>query len=141
MPENASGFYTTGRKELAEGTIRLLADTIGVLLVTDAYMFNPDEDTVAQLAAFELSVAGYVRQNLANKSMVANKPARRAEFHADNPYWASLAEGQRVGGAVFFKVTGNDATARPILFIDHADILTNGSPFRLEKHADGWAHF
>jgi hypothetical protein len=142
----ASGWYNKGKAQVANGGIDLLTDTIKVMLVSSAYTFNPDHNFASDANAQEIAVTGYTggfggggRKTLANKTITEDDTNDRAVFDADDPVWTALGAGATIGGAILLKEVTNDGASPVILFLDPADLPTNGSDFQLQFDATGIA--
>jgi hypothetical protein len=130
--------YNEGKRRLVGamlGSVDLSA--LRVLLVKATYVANADQaalddGTANDASSHELTVAGYARQVLANKTFGADLSADFAYLDADDVVFAALATGETIGGAIVFLHTGNDATAVPLLFFDLVDTPTNGSNITIQ---------
>lgn len=134
--------YNYGKFLLANGSLNLLNDNLAVMLVNSAYEASAtantliDANTVSQLNTYELSVVGYSRQVLGNKSVVetddGDTSAGFAYLAASNSTFGNLASGQTVGGAVLIKDTGSNTTSALIAFYDIVDTPTNGGDITIQ---------
>jgi hypothetical protein len=120
----ASGLYIQGRQSLLEGDIDWANSNIDVLLVTDAYGFDPAEQVVADLVGSELAATDYVRKDLTGRTVTLNGTTVQAA--AANVTWSALGNGtnETIGGVVVFLNSGADASSTLIAFSDTADIDT-----------------
>lgn len=147
----ASGWYNRAKKEIMDGTISLLSDTIKVMLVTSSYTFNPDHDFIDMGGAndpadHELSGTGYTggyggsgRKTLASKAITEDDPNDRAEFDAADVTWTSINAGT-IRAAILIKEGTNDADSKLIAYIDNAaqfPLVTNGGDVTLQWNAEG----
>jgi hypothetical protein len=135
----ANGVYNKAAYELGTANTGLATSDLRILLVKDTYVFSKDHNVVADVIAgsLEISVGGYARQTLANKTVTEDDTNDRAYFDADDPTFAALVAGQTIGGAVIFRHTGNDATAPVLFFLDLTDTPTNGTDFKVQFAAPG----
>lgn len=146
----ASFVYNTAAKEMWDGTIDLLVDTIKVMLVTSSYVANRDDLVVDAGGAndpadHEINVSGYSpgfasasRKTLAGKAIVTDLANDRAEFSATNLTWTALGAGTTIAAAILIKETGaNDTTTRLIAYLDTVDTLTNGGDITFTWDAEG----
>ena len=126
----ASIVYNRAKKEIADGTMDLLTDTLKVMLVTSTYVADPDHDFVDMGGASdpidtELSGTGYQagfaatgRKTLANKAIAEDDPNNRAEF--DNTVdltWTAINAGTAAAFIVYKHLT-SDAASVLIAYVD-----------------------
>lgn len=150
----ATFVYNEAAKEIADGTLDLLSDTIKIMLVKSGYVANRDDKVVDAGGAndaldHELSVSGYTgawggagRKALASKAIATDDANDRAEFDAADPSAWTLATGETIAAAVVIKEGGaNDTTSRLIAYLDIADTPTNGGTFTLNFDAQGIIQF
>lgn len=141
--------YNRAGKEILDRTIDLAANTLKVMLVTNAYAADPDHLTVdaagADALAAEIGVTGYTggwggsgRQTLANKTITQDDTNDRTVFTADPVTWTSLAAGATVTGAILIKEgASNDTTSRLIAYYPLTPYPTAGNGYRLTWDANG----
>jgi hypothetical protein len=124
----ANGVYNRGKYLIANAGANLASADLRVLLVKDTYVFDATHNFVSDViaGAKEISVAGYARQALANKTLTEDDANNFAYLDADDALFATLAAGQTVGGAVLYKFNAADGAAEVIAFYDPVDTLTNG---------------
>jgi hypothetical protein len=130
----ANGVYNRGLYRLAAALTDLDASDLRVLLVKSTYTFDKTHNFVADViaGAQEISVSGYARQTLANKSVTEDDVNHRAYLDADDATFTGLAAGQTIGGAVVFQQVTNDADSPALLFYDiNPDVPTDGD-FRIQ---------
>lgn len=77
------------------------------MLVTTAYTANMDHDTIddgttSDPKGYEISVAGYARQTLADIAVFADEANEFAAVDASNVTYTSLVAGQTIGGQVIY---------------------------------------
>jgi hypothetical protein len=120
----ASGLYNQGRQAFLEGDIDWGNSNIDVLLVTDAYGFDPTEQVVSDLVGSELGATDYVRKDLTGRTVTLN--GSTVQGSAANVTWSGLGNGtnETIGGVVVFFNSGADASSTLIAFSDTADITT-----------------
>lgn len=142
--------YNLAAKELADGTINLLTDTIKTLLVTSQYS-AARTDTVVDAGGAndpvdaEINVTGYTRgwggagrKALASKTIVVDQANNRAEFSAGNLTWATLGSGATIAAMLVVKEgVSNDTTSRLIAYLDVTDTPTNGGDIAFTFDAEG----
>jgi hypothetical protein len=140
----ASFVMNTAAREISDGTIDLVADTIKVMLVTSAYTPDRDDTSVTAAAAAELTVGGYVggyngagRKALASKAFATDLVNDRAEWSAANVTWTALGAGETIAGAVLIKEITNDAGSRPIAYLGLTATPTDGQDVTLTVDAQG----
>src|SRR3990167_9100345 len=143
----ASLVYNTAATEMWSDTVDLLNDTIKVMLVTNAYTPNVDDDVVdagggadaldAEIVATNYTGAygGAGRKTLASKAITVDKTNDRAEFDAADVTWTSLggAANATIEAAILIKEgVANDTTTRLIAYIDLTNTTTDGSNFTIQ---------
>jgi hypothetical protein len=102
--------YNGFLEALAKAQANLVTATIKMMLVQAGYVPNKDHRFVNQVTN-EISVIGYARQTLANKTVTRDDANDFAILDADDPLWTTLAAGQTIAGAVLFLDLGSDATS------------------------------
>lgn len=152
----ASFVYNTAAKEIADGTIDLLNDTIKVMLVTSSYTANRDDDVVDAGGAndpvdHEIVATNYTggwggagRKTLASKAITTDKTNDRGEFDATDVTWTSLggAQNATIAAAILIKEgVANDTTSRLIAYHDLTDTPTNGGNITIVWDAEGIIQF
>ena len=125
--------YNKGLEEIAKAATDLDGAALKVLLVTDAYVPNKDHLFVADAPlADELSVAGYARIALANKTITRDDATDMAFLDADDILTDPLTTGESIGGVILHRDTGSDATSPLIAYyVVNPPVPTNGSAFRI----------
>jgi hypothetical protein len=98
----ANGTYNKGKAQIANGGIDLDTSDLRVLLVKSSYTFNPDHNFVDNGDAndpqsHEVTVSGYARQTLANKTVTQDDTNDFAYFDADDAVFTGLAVGETIG--------------------------------------------
>jgi hypothetical protein len=130
----ASGWFTKGLYKVSKGQILIEADTLKLMLVKAAYVFDKDDEFISDLGAVEIVATNYVGGfgGAGRKTAVvtgqANVTADRAEWAIADLTWLTIggAANDTIGGAVLVKEIVNDAGSPVIVFFDIADINTNG---------------
>jgi hypothetical protein len=127
----ASGWYNSGARDVADGTIDLNADTIKVILVTSAYTPNKDHDFADDLTN-ELSGTGYTggfngsgRKTIGSKAFSTDTANDRVEFTFGAVTWTAINAGSPKY-AILVKEITNDAATRLIAYLDLGTVTTNG---------------
>jgi hypothetical protein len=138
----ASGWYNSGKRDVADGTISLVSDTIKCILVTSSYTPNPDHDFADDLTN-ELSGTGYTggfagsgRKTLTSKSWSTDNTNDRTEFTATIPAWTAINAGSPKY-AILVKEITNDAATRLIGYLDLGTVTTNGGDLTITANAEG----
>ncbi len=133
----ANAFYNLGKKEIANGSIDLLNDTIIAVLVSSGYAFDADHDYLSTPAANELSGSGYARKTLGTKTLVEDDANDRAEFDAADLAYTAINAGT-ADALIIAKNSGADATSTLIAYIDEGfPIVTNGSNLDIAWNSEG----
>lgn len=136
----ASRAYNQGIYQIINRSINFASDTIKVMLVKSTYTFNADHDSLSDVSG-EVTVSGYARQTLANKTITLDDTNDRVKIDGDDPSFASLAAGETAVAAIVYKDTGLASTDIPIVYIDITDTATNGGTIVVNFHADGIFYF
>jgi hypothetical protein len=129
--------YNEAKKQILNGSIDLDTSTIKVMLVKSTYTANADhaaidDGTADDPKSHELTVSGYARQTLANRSVASDVTNDFAYLDADDTVFTALATGEMIGGAIILKDSGVDTTSIPIAFYDLTDTPTNGSDITVQ---------
>lgn len=127
----ANGVYNRGKQLLATAGANLSSADLRVMLVNSTYTFDNNHNFIDNVAAgdpidHEISVGGYARQALANKTVTEDDTNDFAYLDADDTVFTALAAGQTIGGAILYKHNASDAAAEVIAFYDLVDTATNG---------------
>jgi hypothetical protein len=130
--------YNRGSKDLWDGTIALLTDTIKVMLVAAGYVANRDDDVVDAGGAndavdHEISGTGYVagwggsgRKTLASKTITEDDANDRSSFDCADVTWTAIDVATEPSQLLMIKEGGaNDTTSRIITHHDFV-VVTNG---------------
>lgn len=133
--------YNTGSKELWDGTIDLLTNTIKLMLVASGYTADRDDDVIDAGGAndpvdHEYDGTGYTggwggagRKALASKTITVNKANDRSEFDAADVTWTSLGPAGGAGDPTQLLTikegATDDTTSRLIVHSDFS-VTTNG---------------
>lgn len=136
----ASGWYTSGLRDMADGTVSLVSDTIKVILVTSAYTPDADHDFASDLTN-ELSGTGYTggfagagRKTLAGKAWSTDTVNNRVEFTFSAATWTAINAGSPKY-AILVKEITNDAASRLIGYLDLGTVTTNGGDLTITPDA------
>jgi hypothetical protein len=141
-----SGVYNRGKEALAAGTVVWVSSTLKVMLVTSAYVYNPDDASVAAaLTAAEVTGSGYTggfggagRVSLGGKSLTRDDSNDLIQYKANPVTWASLNVGSVAGAVVIFEAGGADSGSIPIVYINGGFPLASaGGPFTITPAATG----
>lgn len=147
----ATAGYTTGIKELLDGTISFASDTIKLMLIANDKTYTYDADhTYVDMGGendpvdCELDVTGYApgfagagRATLASKTITVDNANNRVVIDAADPAAWTLASGKTVVAAIIYKHVTSDEASRLIAYVDFADTATNGGTFTLQFNAAG----
>lgn len=147
----ASLVFNRAKKEIADGTIDLLSDTLKIMLVDSGYSPDADDEFVNDgAAANELSGTGYAsgfagagRKTIGNKSIAADDANDRAEFDStDDQTWSSIDAGT-AAAMVLYKHNTSDADSVVIAYIDTGGfpVVTNGGDLTIQWNAEGILQF
>jgi hypothetical protein len=110
---------------IIKGEIDFLADTVVVLLTTDAP--DIDADTYISDLTGEITGGGYSRKTLASKTVTTDDTNNRSIADAADVQWTALTNTFRY--IVVAQSTGNNATSRLITTIDtgSSQTINNGT--------------
>lgn len=122
----ASRSYTNGLTRLASGADDFLTDTYVAILVNSGYVHDPDHATISVIVGSEIAVAGYARITISSKTVTRDQVSHRVVLDCDNLAYGNLAAGATLGGIIFAKNTGSDATSPLLAFLDPTDVATTG---------------
>lgn len=145
--------YNTGIKEVADGTVDLISDTIKAMLCTSSYVADRDDDVVDAAGAndpvdHEINATNYTagwggagRKTLGSKAWAVDKPNDRGEFDCADITWTALGNGTNdtISQMLIIKEGGaDDTTSRLILRVDNPfPHTTNGGDLTLQVNAEG----
>ena len=126
----ANFVYDAALTGFPDGSIDWDSDTIRLMLV-DSTTTADTETAAATISAFttlgELSGTGYVRKDLASKTVTIDVANARAELDAADVSFAAITAGT-AAAAVVFKFVSNDADSVPIAFFDGQFTVTAAAP-------------
>ena len=108
--------YNRGKFIVADSSLNWTADTIRALLVDATYVYDADDNFVADIAG-ELTDGSYARQTLANKSVTEDDTNDQATMDADPVDFGAL-DNETPEGIILFKFVTNDADSPLIIFSD-----------------------
>lgn len=112
-----AGVYNRGKFIIADSSLNWVADSVRALLVDASYVYNPDQNFVADVAADEVVDASYARQVLASKAVSEDDAGDEATLEAAPVDYGALT-GVTPEGIVLFKFVTNDADSPLISFSD-----------------------
>lgn len=92
-------------------------DDIQAMLMRETFVFDRGMDTLNFVLPFEVSVAGYTRQPLLNRTVNINDVKNRSEHLADDITFITNAAGQNAAGILIFKYTGDDFSSIPLVWL------------------------
>ena len=142
----ASGMYNSGIRDIVDGTIVPVTDTLKAILVTASYTPDPDHAFVSDLGANELSGTGYVagfagagRKTLAGKAWSTDTANNRVEFTFSGVVWTAITAGTAKYLIICKEIT-NDAASRLVCYLDVGTaIVTNGGDVTITPDATAGA--
>lgn len=111
-------FYPKGAEKILSAQIDLSADTIKVVLVTNAYTFSAAHEFLNQLTTVGAA------QTLAGKSVAGGV------FDGDDAAFGAIPSGSTVQALAFYKDTGNPSTSPLLFYLDEVTgfpFATNGA--------------
>lgn len=132
------GVYNKAKAEVLRGNLDFVNDTIRALLVDNTYSFDPDDDFVADISAFELAVTNYSRVELGGKTVTEDDINNKGFFDSDDEDFVDLGNGVNAttAGLVLFKFVTDDSDSFLIGFIPVA-FTTQGITIRFVWSVSG----
>jgi hypothetical protein len=139
----ASGWYTSGLRDLLDRTIDYSADTLKLILVTSSYTPDPDHDFANDVSANELSGTGYTagfagagRKTIASKAFETDTTNNRVELTFGAVTWTAINAGT-ARYAILIKEITNDAASRLLCYLDlgASGVVTNGGDLTVTPNA------
>lgn len=112
-----AGVFNRGKFIIADSSLSWTGDTIRALLVDSSYVFDPDDNFVADVSADEVADASYARQTLAGKGVTEDDTGNQATLDADPVDYGAL-DNVTPAGQILFKFVTNDADSPLISFSD-----------------------
>lgn len=135
----ASGWATKALELWTGSAAHFLTGTYRIMAMKSAYTYDPDHDFVDDVSANEMT--GAARKTIAGNSVTRSLANNNVVYDATDPsVYAALNDGTLSGFWIYRQVGGDDTTPADdelILFIDVADLVTNGSDVTLAFHANG----
>jgi len=143
--------YNRAKKEILDGTIDLVNDTIKVMLVTSSYVADDAHDFVDEAGAndpidHELTGTGYAagfagagRKTLSAKAFAEDDANNRGEFDdTADITWTAIDAGTAAAAIVYKHIT-SDAASVLIAYIDQGGfpVVTNGGDLTIQWNAEG----
>ena len=110
----ATLMYNRGLKELQDGTIDFLNDTIKVMAVGSGYTPNKDHDFIDMGGAndpVDARISGTTDQTLAGKAITEDDTNDRAVYDANDIAYTAVTTGQTITHLLVYKSTGVDTTS------------------------------
>lgn len=149
----ASLVYNRAKKEILDGTIDLLSNTIKLMLVTSSYVADDAHDFVEEAAddaneheltgtGYDPGFAGSGRKTLAAKVISEDDANNRGEFDdTADVTWTGIDAGTAAGVIVYKHLT-SDLLSVLIAYIDTGGfpIVTNGGDLTIQWNAEGILH-
>jgi hypothetical protein len=102
----SSLIYDHAYYEVGSGRTNLVTDDLRVLLLKNTHAPSQSHKFLSEIVADEISVAGYARQQLANRSLVEDGANHFAYLAADDVTFPSMAAGQSTQYAALFRSSG-----------------------------------
>lgn len=125
----ASHNTNRGARDILNGNIDLLTDTIKARLLASSFTPNKDDTTMTGHTAIGTD------QTVASKAVAEDTTNDIATFTGAVLTWTAVAGGSTIGWVEFFKFVTNDAGSTPIAVVDVTDTPTNGSDITFTAHA------
>lgn len=135
--------YNVYKAKVMRGEHILHSQVIKVMLVTSAYVANPDDDFASTPAAFEVVGTGYTggfggsgRKTFTTKVTAVDDANNRGYFDADDLVWIGV-NGFTVAAMVFYKEGTSDADSDLIAYVDSGGFpkIANGSDLTVQWSA------
>ena len=147
--------FNRAKKEIMDGTIDLLTDTLKIMLVTASYVANANNDFVDEGGAndpidheldgtgYQKGFAGTGRVTLSNKSIVEDDANNRAEFDDSSDIVLTSITAGTAAAAILYKHNTSDTDSVLIAYIDTGGfpIVTNGGNLTIQWNAEGIVQF
>ena len=143
----ASVVYNRAKQMFMSGQIDLTSTTsLKVLLLesTASTPDNPDHSSLASFNADEFSDTNYTgghagagRKAVSSLTVTRDDANDRSDFDLADITWTALGGTNNAVAGVLFQEMAADTTSVPIVYIDFADVLTNGGDFVLQFDASG----
>lgn len=131
------------RELLLSGDLNLTSDALHFILLGSAYVFDPDDEDVADVVACEISGTGYTggfggsgRKEVTTKTFGHDGTSHLAYLTCANPEWTSIDAGT-ISAIGVFKLGAADSSSLLIGALDVVDVVTNGGTWTYEISADG----
>lgn len=135
---NANIAMHEGIKSILDRSIDYAADTIKVILLTNTYTENKDDQFIDAGGASDMvdaRVAGTTDQTLSGKAFGRDTTGDFAYMDANDPTWTGVTAGSTAGKIGVYKDTGTPTTSKILGVLDIADITTNGGDITLNVAA------
>jgi hypothetical protein len=140
----ANVFFNRAKKEILDGTIDLVANTLKLLLVNSGYTPNADDDFVSTASGSELSGTGYAsgfggagRKTLASIAITEDDTNDRGKFTAANVTWTAIDAGTAARAILYKHLTSDAASVMIAAYDGGFPKTTNGGDLTVSWHADG----
>jgi len=149
-------FYNNAKLLIFNQTLDLVADTIKIMLVSNAVAYTPNadhdfiaaggandpDDAESNVTNYTRAFGGAGRKTLGSKAIVVNDTDDRAEFDAADVTWTALGNGtnQTIVGGIIVKEITTDADSLLIAYVDFSDFTTNGANLTLQWDTVGIIH-
>ncbi len=150
----ASFMYNLAAKELADGSLDFIGDTIKVMLVTSSYVADKDDDYVDESGPndpidHELTGTGYtagwggagrLTLTIAGGQITEDDANDRAEIDSTtNPTWTGISAGTAAAVILIREGGANDTDSLLICYIDTGGfpVVTGGGDLTINWNAEG----
>jgi hypothetical protein len=134
-----NAIFNSFKRDIANGSINLVADTVKIMLVGSGYTPNIDTHTKRSDVTSEVSGAGYTSggATLANKTVTMNTTSDKGVFDADDVTLSTATITAR--GAVLYKARGGASSADELIaYLDFgSDITSTAGNFNITFDANG----
>ena len=102
---------------------------------------NDPDDAEVSVSGYTGGFAGSGRKTLASKTVTVDDTNDWAKLDAADftggTTWSALASGETIAAAILIEEITNDAASVLLIYLDAADLATNGSDMDLSFHANG----
>jgi hypothetical protein len=110
--------FNRAKSRILSGDLDLGSADLRILLLTSGYLYDPDDDFVADLTpgSNELTVIGYARQALAGLAVAEDDANDRAGAEADQVDFGALAAGETIATGIVYEFVTNDADSNLVAY-------------------------
>lgn len=124
----AGNNFLRGLHQINLSNLDFVSDELTIIGVDDTFVFDEEDEFIADISGTELSGTGYERKELEGKSITINTATTpsRLEFKGDNFTYFGINAGTLAGVVIAFVET-NDADSTLLTFVDLPTIETIGT--------------